>query len=70
MAARLEEIYVLGRYPHPLIAQIVELYRGSGSLVVVDTSKLDATEALALVVRFLEESKALAPGVAAGGREG
>jgi hypothetical protein len=70
MATRLEEIYMLGRYPHPVIAQIVELYRGSGSLVVVDTSKLDAAEALALVVRFLEESKALTTGVAAGGREG
>jgi hypothetical protein len=70
MATRLEEIYVLGRYPHPLIAGIVELYRGSGSLVVVDTSKLDAAEALALVVRFLEESKALATGLAPGGREG
>jgi hypothetical protein len=59
MAARLEEIYVAGHYPDPRIAQIVEFYRGSGSLLVVDTSKLDEAEALALVVEFLEQSKGL-----------
>ena len=70
MATRLEEIYVLGHYPHPLVAQIVEFYRGSGSLLIVDTSKLDEAEALALVVRFLGESKALTTGVGPAGRKG
>jgi hypothetical protein len=64
MAARLEEIYVAGHYPDPRIAQIVEFYRGSGSLLVVDTSKLDEAEALALVVEFLEQSKGLSAGMA------
>src|SRR2546423_10088857 len=69
MATRLEAIYVLGRYPHPLVGQIVEFYRGSGSLLIVGTSELDEAEALAMVVRFLEESKALTTGVAPAGPE-
>jgi hypothetical protein len=42
----------------------VEFYRGSGSLLVVDTSKLDEAEALALVVEFLEQSKGRSTGMA------
>jgi hypothetical protein len=61
MAEKLEDVYVHGRYPHPAIERIVEPYRRSGTLLVVDTAALDEAEALELVARHLEE-QGLVPG--------
>jgi hypothetical protein len=65
MAGKLEDVYVRGVYPHPVVERIVELYRQSGTLLVVDTAALDEAAALEVVERHLDDH-----GVIAGGSSG
>jgi hypothetical protein len=61
MAGKLLDVYIRGLYPHPAIERIVDPYRRSGMLLVVDTAVLDEAGALDLVARHLEDH-GLVPG--------
>jgi hypothetical protein len=59
MAGKLEDVYVRGAYPHPVVEHMVEPYRRSGTLLLVDTAALDEAEALGLVAQHLEDHGAV-----------
>jgi hypothetical protein len=55
MAAFMEEVFVQGIFPHPVIERLVDSYRERDALLVLDTGQRDRASALADVQAFLAQ---------------